>query len=52
MLMMIKDDPRQGRTTSEFEELNLAEPDPALFAAPAGYKVEDVHPNIVAAGLQ
>jgi hypothetical protein len=51
-LMMIKDDPRQGRTVVEFEELSLAEPDPALFAAPAGYKVEDVHPNIVAAGLQ
>jgi hypothetical protein len=52
MLMIIRDDPRQGRTTAEFEELNLAEPDPALFAAPAGYKVEEMHPNIVAAGLQ
>lgn len=51
-LMIIRDDPRQGRTTAEFEELNLAEPDPALFAAPTGYKVEEVHPNIVAAGLQ
>jgi len=51
MLMTIRDDPRQGRTTVEFEELNLAEPDPALFAAPAGYKVEEVHPNVVA-GLQ
>jgi hypothetical protein len=51
-LMMIHDDPRQGRTTAEFEELSLAEPDPSLFAVPPGYKVEDVRPNIVAAGLQ
>jgi hypothetical protein len=51
-LMMIRDDPRQGRTVVEFEELSLAEPDAALFAAPAGYKVEDVHPNVVTAGLQ
>lgn len=52
MLMMIRDDPRQGRTTAEFEELSLTEPDPALFAAPAGYKVEEVHPNVVVVGPQ
>lgn len=48
-VMIVRDDPRQGRTTAEFEELNVGEPDPALFAVPAGYKVEDVHPNVVAA---
>ena len=51
-LKMIHDDPRQGRTTAEFEELSLTEPDPGLFAVPAGYKVEEVHPNVVAVGLQ
>ena len=50
-LLRIYDDPRRGKTTTEFENLSLAEPDPALFAVPAGYKVEEVHPNVVA-GLQ
>jgi hypothetical protein len=48
-LMIVRDDPRQGRTTAEFEEMNVGEPDAALFTAPAGYKVEDVHPNVVTA---
>jgi hypothetical protein len=52
MLMVIKDDPRQGRTTVEFEELSTTEPDPALFAAPAGYRIEDVHPNVAVVGPQ
>ncbi len=42
-LMSISDDPRRGRTTSEYEELNRAEPDHALFAPPAGYTMVDVH---------
>jgi hypothetical protein len=37
----ISDDPRRGRTTSEYEELNLGEPDPGLFVPPAGYTVEE-----------
>jgi hypothetical protein len=48
-VMIVRDDPRQGRTTAEFEELNVGEPDAALFAAPAGYKLEDVHPNVIPA---
>lgn len=52
MLITIRDDPRQGRTTAEFEGLKLGEPDPALFAVPAGYKVEEVHQNVVAVGTQ
>jgi len=44
-LMAVNDDPRRGKTTFEYEELNLGEPDPALFAAPADYKVEEIHPN-------
>jgi hypothetical protein len=36
----------------EYEELNLGEPDPAMFAPPAGYKVEEVHPNVSGVGLQ
>jgi hypothetical protein len=52
MLMIVSDDPRKGRTTAEFDELTLGEPDAALFAAPEGYKVEEVHPNAVVAGVQ
>jgi hypothetical protein len=40
-LMSIHDDPRNGRTTAEYIELQRAEPDPALFNTPAGYTVED-----------
>jgi hypothetical protein len=42
-LIHIDDDPRRGRTTIEFENLSLGEPDPAVFAAPAGYKVVEQH---------
>lgn len=45
-LMRIDDDPRRGRTTLEFEALSLGEPDPAVFAAPAGYKVVEQHPAV------
>ena len=39
VLMAINDDPRRGRTTTEYEELNRGEPDPSLFTPPADYKV-------------
>ena len=42
-LLRIDDDPRRGRTTVEFEDLSLNEPDPAVFAAPAGYKIVEQH---------
>jgi hypothetical protein len=45
-LMVIDDDPRRGKTTVEFEKLQLGEPDSALFTPPADYRVEDVHPHI------
>jgi hypothetical protein len=51
-LMMIRDDPRRGRTTVEYEDLNTSEPDPALFAVPAGYKVQEPRPNVESAGVQ
>lgn len=44
-LMRISDDPRSGRTLSEFEELKFGEPDPALFVPPSNYKVEDIGPR-------
>jgi hypothetical protein len=44
-LMAINDDPRRGRSTMEYQELNRGEPEPSLFTPPADYKVEDVHPN-------
>jgi hypothetical protein len=45
-LMSVTDDPRRGKTTFEYEELNLGEPDPSLFVAPEGYKVIEVHPDL------
>ena len=42
MMLRINDDPLTGRTTTQVVELNQAEPDAALFAAPAGYKLEEV----------
>lgn len=35
------EDPRSGEITVELEDLSRAEPDPALFHAPAGYAVKD-----------
>jgi hypothetical protein len=35
-LLRIHDDPRHGKTTTEFEELNLGEPPQAMFAPPEG----------------
>jgi hypothetical protein len=40
-LMSISDDPRRGRITSVYEELNLGEPDPGLFVPPPGYTLQD-----------
>lgn len=38
-LYAAQDDPRRGRITMEFQDLEMGEPDPALFAPPSGYKV-------------
>ncbi len=35
------DDPRSGERTVSLEKLSRADPDPALFRAPAGYQVKD-----------
>jgi hypothetical protein len=42
-LVMLRtyDDPRSGRLKIEVVELNQGEPDPGLFAAPAGYSLEE-----------
>jgi hypothetical protein len=45
-LIHIDDDPRRGRTTIEFENLSRGEPDPAVFAAPAGYKIVEQHQEV------
>jgi hypothetical protein len=45
LVLSSSDDPRSGRRTSELEELNRGEPDPALFMPPADYKVEEIHAN-------
>jgi hypothetical protein len=42
-LIRIDDDPRRGRTTIEVEDLSRGEPDPAVFAAPSGYKIVEQH---------
>ncbi len=44
-VMEIDDDPRRGRTTTEYEELNRGEPDPSLFTPPTGYTVNDQYPG-------
>jgi hypothetical protein len=36
------EDPRSGEMTVELDDFSRAEPDPALFHAPAGYAVKDV----------
>lgn len=41
IVMAISDDPRRGRTVTEYEELNRGEPDGALFSAPPGYTVQE-----------
>jgi hypothetical protein len=43
-MMAVRDDPRRGRTTTEYEDFNRGEPDPAVFAPPAGYTVQEQHP--------
>jgi hypothetical protein len=42
-LMLIEEDPR-GRTVYEMEDVKLQEPDASLFAAPSGYRVEEIKP--------
>jgi hypothetical protein len=44
-LFAIQDDPRRGKSTFEYTELNLGEPDPSLFTPPAGYTIEETHPG-------
>jgi hypothetical protein len=44
VVLGISDDPRRGRSTFEIQELTVGEPDAALFAPPAGYKIVDVNP--------
>ena len=34
--------PRTGEQTMELRSISRADPDPALFQAPAGYKVQDM----------
>jgi hypothetical protein len=51
ILMRVMDDPRRGRTVSEFGELKLGEPDPALFTPPGDYKVQELTPGGVMGGI-
>ena len=44
-VMTISDDPRRGRTVTEYEDLMLGEPDPAVFQPPAGYTVQEQPQN-------
>lgn len=44
-LAVTHDDPRSGKTTSEFITLDLTEPDPTLFQPPPNYTVRDTTPN-------
>ncbi|WP_263366642.1 hypothetical protein [Edaphobacter bradus] len=51
-MMSIYDDPRQGRTTTEIEELHQGDPDPAIFSPPEGYTVKDHPPAASVAAAQ
>jgi hypothetical protein len=53
-VLKISDDPASGaRTTTEVMELNQTEPDASLFAAPAGYTLEEQSVKVLdAAGTQ
>jgi hypothetical protein len=44
-VMSIRDDPRQGRTTAEIEELHQGDPDPAIFSPPEGYIIKEQNPQ-------
>ena len=50
-VMTIRDDPRTGRSVTEFEELTRGEPDPGLFTPPAGYTVQELPQNGLMSGL-
>jgi hypothetical protein len=41
VVMAVRDDPRSGRTVTEYEDITRGEPDPSLFAVPAGYTVQE-----------
>jgi hypothetical protein len=43
-VMTIRDNPRSGRFVFVLEDVKLQEPDASLFAAPAGYTVEEIKP--------
>jgi hypothetical protein len=52
-MLSVNDSPMNGRTTTQVMELNQSEPDAALFAAPAGYKLEEqVVKSVSAVGSQ
>jgi hypothetical protein len=49
VMMTVSDDPRHGKTTYEIEELDQNEPNPAVFAPPEGYKIEDHPADVITA---
>jgi hypothetical protein len=42
-LRSIIDDPRNGKTTTEYTDIQQTAPDPSLFKAPEGYQVREVN---------
>ncbi|MGH9472278.1 MAG: hypothetical protein ACRD1M_06010 [Terriglobales bacterium] len=49
MLKTVNNDPRKGVTTTEFQDLQVGEPSPDLFAIPAGYTVVDQNGKLLSA---
>lgn len=45
VLLAISEDPRRGKTTFEYQDLTLGEPDAGLFKPPEGYKIIEQHPE-------
>lgn len=42
---LVFDDPREGRSAFELQDISLQEPDASLFQVPAGYTVKDQSPT-------
>jgi hypothetical protein len=43
-LLSITDDPRTGKSTAEYTDIQFVDPDPSVFKAPDGYQVQEATP--------
>jgi len=45
VMLLKQNDPRRGEVTTEVTNVAPGEPDPSLFQIPAGYSVQELHPE-------